>query len=283
MRTLVFTDLDGTLLDENYSWRGAESALAELRRLRVPLILCTSKTRAEVQKLRTALKNNDPYSVENGGMVVIPKSSPLTKVAGSFRKRDLIFQLGTDYPTILKTLQSLAEESGISIQGFHQMTTAELARDTGLSQHQARLARKRECSEPFRFLKASDREIRHFTRLAKKRGYQVQRGGRFWHLSAGSDKGQALLFLTALYEMAWQSQVRVIAMGDAPNDLAMLSEADIPILLASPSGQFDPKVAATLPHVRKVSRKSPDAWSRAVLHAVLSSPYYGNTNSAHAG
>src|SRR5215467_11671757 len=82
MRTLVFTDLDGTLLDENYSWRGAESALAELRRLRVPLILCTSKTRAEVQKLRTALKNNDPYSVENGGMVVIPKSSPLTKVAG---------------------------------------------------------------------------------------------------------------------------------------------------------------------------------------------------------
>lgn len=282
MPTLVFTDLDGTLLDENYSWHGAESALAELRRLRVPLILCTSKTRAEVQQVRTALKNKDPYSVENGGMVVIPKASPLAKVAGSFGNRDLIFQLGKDYPTILKTLESLAKESGVSIRGFHQMTPAELSRDTGLSLHQARLARKRESSEPFRFIDASERDIHQFTRLAKKRGYQVQRGGRFWHLSAGSDKGQALLFLTALYEMAWQSPVRVIAMGDAPNDLGMLSEADIPILLASPSGEFDPKVSATLPHVRKVSRKSPDAWSRAVLHAVLSFPHGGNTISAQA-
>jgi mannosyl-3-phosphoglycerate phosphatase len=268
MRTLVFTDLDGTLLDEKYSWRGAKSALAELRRLNVPLILCTSKTRAEVHEIRTALGNRDPYSVENGGLVVIPRGSPLAKVAGATGKRDLIFQLGKNYPDILKTLESLAKSSGVPIRGFHQMTTAELARDTGLTLRQARQALQRESSEPFRFLNGSDRKIRHFVQLAKKRGYEVQRGGRFWHLSAGSDKGHALQFLAALYEMAWQSPIRVIAMGDAPNDLGMLANADIPILLASSSGEFDPHVTATVPHVRRVSRKSPDAWSRAVLQAV---------------
>jgi hypothetical protein len=91
-------------------------------------------------------------------------------------------------------------------------------------------------------------------------------------LSAASDKGQALTFLSTLYQLQWQSSVRVIAMGDAPNDLTMLACANVPILLASSAGVFDPGVTAALPHVRKVSRDTPDAWSRAVLQAVLEGP-----------
>jgi mannosyl-3-phosphoglycerate phosphatase len=269
MRTLVFTDLDGTLLDESYSWRGAKPALSELRRLEVPLVLCTSKTRAEVRELRKRLGSEDPYSVENGGLVVIPPGSALCKLIPGRVSREIIFQLGRDYAEILDTLATLAKIAGVSVRSFHHMTPGELARETGLSLRQARLARDRESSEPFKFRHGSSRQIQRFIRLAKHRGYQVQRGGRFWHLSASSDKGQALQFLSTLYQLAWQAPVRVIAMGDAPNDLAMLARADVPILLASSAGTFDLGVSAALPHVCKVSRDSPDAWSRAVLQAVL--------------
>ncbi|MFQ5696467.1 MAG: mannosyl-3-phosphoglycerate phosphatase, partial [Terriglobia bacterium] len=48
-RLIVFTDLDATLLDhQTYSWAAAEPALRRLRLLGIPLVFCTSKTRAEV-------------------------------------------------------------------------------------------------------------------------------------------------------------------------------------------------------------------------------------------
>jgi HAD superfamily hydrolase (TIGR01484 family) len=46
---LVFTDLDGTLLDHHtYSFEPALPALNSLKEKNIPLIICTSKTRAEI-------------------------------------------------------------------------------------------------------------------------------------------------------------------------------------------------------------------------------------------
>ena len=70
---IVVSDLDGTLLDhETYSFDAARPALARLRQADVPLVLCTSKTRAEVESIRRSLDNEHPFIVENGGAVVIP-------------------------------------------------------------------------------------------------------------------------------------------------------------------------------------------------------------------
>ena len=52
LRRLVATDLDGCLLDEGtHSRCGTEEALSSLRRDGVGLVLCSSKTRAEIAKL----------------------------------------------------------------------------------------------------------------------------------------------------------------------------------------------------------------------------------------
>ena len=47
-RWLVFTDLDGTLLDESYSWDLAQPAIDLLRSASIPIILNSSKTVAEM-------------------------------------------------------------------------------------------------------------------------------------------------------------------------------------------------------------------------------------------
>ena len=70
---LVVSDLDGTLLDHTtYAFDAARAALERLRDARVPLVLCTSKTRAEVEPIRAALRNAHPFIVENGGGVFVP-------------------------------------------------------------------------------------------------------------------------------------------------------------------------------------------------------------------
>src|SRR5262249_39570829 len=65
---IVFSDLDGTLLDaRTYDWRPAERALARLAELGVPVILTSSKTRAEIEEWRRTLGNREVFVSENGG------------------------------------------------------------------------------------------------------------------------------------------------------------------------------------------------------------------------
>ena len=73
---LVFTDLDGTLLDHHtYSWKEALPALERCRKKSVPVVLVSSKTRAEMAVLHQELKLSAPFVSENGGGVFFPKKN----------------------------------------------------------------------------------------------------------------------------------------------------------------------------------------------------------------
>ena len=73
-KIIVFTDLDGTLLDHvTYSFCEAEDALELLREKEVPLILCSSKSSDEIKVYRRKLSNNEPFISENGGAIFIPE------------------------------------------------------------------------------------------------------------------------------------------------------------------------------------------------------------------
>src|SRR5215469_2449579 len=59
---LVFTDLDGSLLDaQTYSWHAARPAIECLDKRGTPWILVTSKTRAEVEFWREKLGHRHPF------------------------------------------------------------------------------------------------------------------------------------------------------------------------------------------------------------------------------
>ena len=72
-KTVVFSDLDGTLLDESsYSFKDALPAVRLLQLRAIPLVLCSSKTRAEIEPCRLSLHNRHPFISENGGGIFIP-------------------------------------------------------------------------------------------------------------------------------------------------------------------------------------------------------------------
>ena len=74
---LVFSDLDGTLLDtDTYDFTPAKEAIAFLKKQHFPLILCSSKTKAEIEVYhkRMGLKTC-PFISENGGAIFIPNKN----------------------------------------------------------------------------------------------------------------------------------------------------------------------------------------------------------------
>ncbi len=266
-RHLIFTDLDGTLLDyHTYSWSAAEEALLELDRRRVPLVFVTSKTRAELEALRRKLGHAHPFITENGGGIFIPHGYFNLHIEGAHRVgRYHCLALARPYSEITAALEEIAAEAGTSVVGFHQMSAREIAQNTELTTREAELARQRDFDEPFFFAGASEKTIQEFAQAARQRGMEVARGGRFWHLFAGSDKGRAVCHLAGLYRAAGHGRLRTVGLGDSPNDLALLAAVDQGVLLPRPDGSFDREVVSRLPHVTRGTTPGPAGWNEAVL------------------
>ena len=270
-RHLIFTDLDGTLLDHHtYSWDAAEEALAEIKRRRVPLIFVTSKTRAETEVLRRKLDHAHPFVTENGGGIFIPHGYFHLRIEGAEKVgRYHCRALARPYPEAIAALEKLATEARVGVVGFHQMSAREIAQNTGLSVQQAKLARQREFNEPFFFTGAGEQNAEKFMQAAKRRGLEVTRGGRFWHLATGGDKGRAVRYLTKLYDRAAHRRLRSVGLGDSLNDLSLLAAVDQAVLLPQPDGSFNREVLAKLTRVSRGIAPGPAGWNQAVLQFLL--------------
>ena len=264
---VIFTDLDGTLLDHHtYSWAAAEEALAEIERRRVPWVIVTSKTRAEVERLRRKLEHGHPFVTENGGGVFIPYGYFPQRIEGATTTgRYHCLALARPYDEIVEELEELAAESGVEVVGFHQMSAREIAENTGLPPKEAELARQREFDEPFFFAGANDAAVSKFVEIARERKLEIMRGGRFWHACASSDKGRAVRWLMKQYRAALRTRLRAIGLGDSANDLPMLAAVDVPILLQKPGGSYDEEVLEKIPRVKKAPAPGPQGWNAAVL------------------
>jgi len=267
---IVFTDLDGTLLDHaTYSFAPAAEALAALRRRRVPVVLTTSKTRAEVRALARALAIESPAIIENGGALLLPRGH-LRPVEGARRVRGFeVLSLGVARETLVRALGEIRAETGAALRGFADMTSRELRERTGLRGDSVRLAMEREFDEPFVLDKPA--HAAGVVRAAKKRGLRVTRGGRFFHLTGDTDKGEAVKRLLALYA-AEGRLFDSIGLGDAANDLAMLRAVDRPILVPRPDGSCDPELERALPQAERAPAPGPAGWNEAVLRALRGKP-----------
>ena len=259
---IVFTDLDGTLLDANtYSFEPARAAIEALNEAGIPLVLCTSKTRLETERWRRALSNVHPFIVENGGAAFIPEGYFGPDVR--YDKRDGgygILEFGRPYAELRLAFEEIRASTGLPLRGFGDMDADEIARRCGFTRHDAALATVREYDEPFTGIEAG--LLPRIVQEAEKRGLRVISGGRFHHLVGGSDKGRAVRALRSLYE-AGGGAVSSIGLGDSDNDEPMLRAVDIPILVRRPDGSR--LEAIPLPELIIAPHAGPEGWREAIL------------------
>jgi mannosyl-3-phosphoglycerate phosphatase family protein len=262
---IVFTDLDGTLLDSfSYSFEKALPALELLKKGNIPLVLCSSKTRAEIEHYRIALGNDHPFISENGGGIFIPKGYfgvEASCVSFHIETEDgyELIRLGASYPDLRKAIGELRRE-GYAIRGFGDMTEHEIARLANMSISEARMAKERNFDEPFLF-EGTEGEVMRLTDAIQEKGVHITQG-RFFHLLGNSDKGKAISILKGFYRKKYD-EILTVAIGDSPNDIPMLKEVHYPIIVQKPDGHHDPRI--DIPNLLKAEGVGPEGWNRALL------------------
>ena len=259
---VIVTDLDATLLDhETYSWQPAAAAIETIRGHGWPLVLNSSKTRAEIAALREELRNDDPFVVENGAAVYSPPG--YFAKTGDAREAGLeVHRLGVDRAEIVKHVRRLRGERHLDLQGFADWTPAEIAARTGLSEEAAERAAERCCSEPLVF-DGDQAQLHWFQSELDRVGLDTAQGGRFLHVMGRCDKGAAVRWLRERYSEKFSDQdVRIIALGDSPNDEEMLNAADVAVVIRS--ARSDQLSVSQPSRVYRTSARGPAGWQEAM-------------------
>jgi mannosyl-3-phosphoglycerate phosphatase len=245
---LIFTDLDGTLLDhDSYRFDEASVMLDYLKTHHIPLILVTSKTKNEVIRLQKLLAIEMPFIVENGAGILIPKSGGYETIA-----------MGKDYKTIRQAFERYAQT--VPMRGFFDMRAEEIAVYTDLPLKQAADAKERLFTEPF--ILEDENALDRLRKLADRDGLSVVKGGRFYHLiTKGQDNAAAIRYLVKYFEEVSGHAFKTVALGDSANDLSMLQSVDTPILIPHPDGSYLP---CYIPHLIKAPSPGPGGWNTAL-------------------
>ncbi len=249
---IVFTDLDGTLLDhETYSLEPARPALEALKRRGIPIILASSKTEAEMRPIAADIGIEDPMIVENGaGIVGLPGAE-----GGETET----------YQQLRAALEAMPPALRQKFQGFGDWSDEEVAEKTGMRLEAARLARQRQFSEPGLW-SGSEEEREEFRALLAKSGFQAVQGGRFFTLMPETSKADAMRRVADAYRKTMGEAMYTIALGDAPNDAAMLEAADKGFIIANPAHAPLAETAREREgHIARSSKAGPSGWNDMIL------------------
>jgi mannosyl-3-phosphoglycerate phosphatase len=217
-KLVIVTDLDGTLLDHHtYGYEPAKPLLKRLREAGVPVVANTSKTRAEWQQMAEELDNEHAFVVENGSAIYLPSGECV--VFGERREK------------ILEVLKGLRDQ--YRFEGYADWDIDGIIERTGLDRESAKRSADREFSEPLIWMDEERKKSEFCTQL-EAQGLNTLQGGRFLHVLGQTDKGKAVGFLRGRMD----DGSTIIALGDGPNDIAMLKAADIGIVIATPTGRL---------------------------------------------
>ncbi|WOA51622.1 mannosyl-3-phosphoglycerate phosphatase-related protein [Dickeya solani] len=223
---VIFTDLDGSLLDhDTYRWDDARPWLKRLLSHRVPVILSTSKTAAEIMSIQQELALHDmPAIAENGADILLPTSWQ-TRLQTSLPPTSLA------YSDICRQLQALREQYGFLFHGFADMDDTAVAAATGLTLPQAALARQRTASEPVLW-QGDAASLEMFKVCLAQKHLSVTEGGRFFHvMHEGISKGAAVNWLKQHIEATGNVPPVTLGLGDGPNDISLLEATDYAVII----------------------------------------------------
>lgn len=259
-KIVIFTDLDGTLLDSKYySFEKSSQALNLIKKLKIPLIFVSSKTKSEIEYYRKKMRNQDPFVSENGGGIFIPTNYFRTFKSCKKNKDYYVIRIGEKYSKLRKALTK-AKEKGFKIKGFGDMSIKEIMEITNLKKREAEFCKDRYFDEPFLFYGKKEEE-NQLVKFFKSKGLKITKG-KYYHLLGNNDKGKAVNILLKLYKKEY-GKIFSIGFGDSLNDLPMLKKVDYPVLVKKESGEYENIKVKNLILANKIG---PEGWNEEILN-----------------
>ena len=261
LQKVIFTDIDGTLTDIfSGKYEETDKMVSILKSNNIPVILCSAKTRSEQNKIRNELGLIDPFIVENGGAIIVPKNYFDLNYFDRTKQEEeyIILELGKSAKEVRTKLAEIKNKFKIDFKGVADVSMEELSNLAMMPIDYAKRMAQREYGETILQIKKDD--ISLFTKIAENTGLKVIHGGRFLDITIGNDKGNAVNLLVDLFRKKYHDQVEFFGIGDSANDAPMLKLMDVPMLVQRSDGSWqDLEIKNTL----RLKGIGPKGWKSA--------------------
>lgn len=248
---LIVSDVDGTLLAHDghfplpiHEMRAFLQERLAARAAPTVLALASSRSLHELMLLQRLLGLTGPLIAEDGGVIAVERTSgsPSDESSTHVVDRFVIERIGLGTAALRDRLRALDGLSQSMLSDMHADTLAALGfRTPGVVR---RAIYSREASVLLDLDHMNDDSREQFVATAATVGVQVKRGGRWCTAVSGADKGRALIRLREVLASRYEREVFVVAIGNEENDVALLSHADLPLIIRNPERDWHPALAA---------------------------------------
>ena len=258
LSTLIFSDLDGSILDrDTFNFDKIKLFLNNLISRNILIIPNSSKTKEEIISFNKELGEDLPYIVENGAAIYdlnLVNSNFPEKIVLSRENKEILEIFHAKVPKNLKS----------KLNFLDQMDDKTKAKILGLPKGKIKFAMNRQYTIPFLF-KGNQNEKDEIFKVVRKIGLSFQEGGRVINLCDKVNKASAMRKVVKMFDKVIKNKLTTIAVGDNFNDLEMLKNSDIPCLV------FNDKFTLEKININNciVSKKpAPEGWEEIVKLAL---------------
>ncbi len=257
-KILIFTDLDGSLLDkETFKFDVINDYFKELVRNGIIIIPNSSKSQAELLDFNEQNNLDLSFIAENGSSI-----HGLNKIHYNLPDKIIISRT-------INEIRNVYEEN-ISLD-FKNKTTHILELEIevqqkilGLPLDKIKLAIKRDHSLPIKF-NGTEIEKNEFTKILKNSGLTIQTGGRVMNVCDNVNKSIAMSKALQLIKKQLDDEIITIGVGDNENDIEMIKQTDYPCLVKNDN--FDSSLI-NIDNLIKSSEPSPLGWADVIKTAI---------------
>lgn len=255
-RGVLFSDLDGTFLDERYVPAVAPETLQRLApEWRV--IWVSSRTATELLALQRTLAHHEDAIGENGGVLLTFDHARAVRFGAPAALEDAwVVTLAAPIAATRSRTRDALAAAGASALEVSAISAAAMAERSGYTITDATRALDRRTSVLLTDLSASAPAALESLRAD---GCSVVHGGRWTSVVDGSDKGRAARRWLGLSAPA----ATTVGVGDADNDVTLLSVVDHPFVIRR--AQTGPSTALlAVPNARALDALDTAGWRELV-------------------
>ena len=268
-RVVVVTDIDDSLLEPGARALPSERAALDFLTDRgIPLVINSSRTHAEIERIQETLRLLTPSISEHGSALFIPLGSfPSIPDRAARAVGGHVIEFGRPYHEVVEAVRNTSSDLGVEIIGFADLTIEDAARELGVTDVEAQLAKLREYTELIRIADETDARRSHVLNALRRRGLRCWPIGRHHLVTATRDRAESLLTLKALWRHAWGEPPCIVGVGNSEDDVTWLRYADVAVIVQNDHNGVA-RILSKLPTARVSQRPGRVGWSDAIVEFV---------------
>jgi mannosyl-3-phosphoglycerate phosphatase len=264
MALIVFADIDGVL-----SALPPDQLAADLSRLHglapsVALVLCSGRTRPEIEHLAHALGIRHPFICEHGAAAFVPDGYFPFEIPNAIPIAGYqVVEFGRSSASVVEALRRVADRQGVALRMFSEMRVDEVAYECGMTPLDARLAKLRDYGEMFRVVDGDGQTRARLHEALRGAHLRCVTGTPFDHVGASVDISIGVGMLRTLYRRAHGSAI-TIGVADWRADGDVLQLVECPVIVEARVGSFPPRSWRRGSNARTVALEGAGNWATTI-------------------